>query len=580
MSQSFLFSSFFRTSLAMGSLCGWLLTGEAAQAQTPDWQTAIAVNGATTVTATTSDATGNIYLAGYFVGTLTLGSTTLTTSNTSTDADAFVAKWSPATNSFVWLQAMGGQGYDWATGIAVTNTGVYVAGNFRSSTATFGSTTLLNSGGADVFVAKLQEAGSSSSVAWVQQAGGSGDDLANALTASGSALYLVGTFGSTRVDFGTVMLTTPSSTSYSAFITKLTDAGSTGTFTWAQRAGGTGGYDEARAVAVRGTSLYVAGGFQSTTATFGSLALTKSGTASSGSDVFITKLTDAGATSNFTWVQRAGGTTADLASGLAVNGASIYVVGTFTSPTFTAGSSLLTNPGVDTDEGFAIKLTDGGTAGTFAWAQRLGGASGDYPRAVAVTGPNVYVAGSFNSETATFGSTTLTNNNPDSSADIFLTKLLDAGMTSSFAWTQQAGGSGGDRAYAALLVGNHVYVAGTIAPPVTFGSLAITTSSGSFLASLLDNNTLLASTTAATTAIDFYPNPAHQTATLELPATMRAGQPTTVHLLNSVGQVVGTFTPPVGEAKLLLPLSGLPAGVYTVQAFTSLGPISRRLTVE
>jgi hypothetical protein len=190
MSQSFLVSSFFRASLAGGSLCCWLLTGAAAQAQTPDWQTAVAVNGATTVTATTSDATGNIYLAGYFVGTLTLGSTTLTTSNTSTDADAFVAKWSPATNSFVWLQAMGGQGYDWATGIAVTNTGVYVAGNFRSSTATFGSTTLLNSGGADVFVAKLQEAGSTASLAWVQQAGGSGDDLANALTVSGSALYL------------------------------------------------------------------------------------------------------------------------------------------------------------------------------------------------------------------------------------------------------------------------------------------------------------------------------------------------------------------------------------------------------
>lgn len=579
MSQSFLFSFFFRALQVGGSLLLWLLTAEVAQAQTPDWQTAIAVNGGTTVTATTSDASGNIYLAGYFVGTLTLGNTTLMTSNTSTDADAFVAKWSPASNSFVWLQAMGGLGYDWATGIAATTTGLYVAGNFRSSTATFGTFTLRNAGSADVFVAKILDAGLTSSLSWVQQAGGEGDDLANALTATGSALYLVGTFGSASASFGRFTLPTPSSTSYSAFITKLTDAGSTGSFTWAYRAGGTGGYDEARAVAVSGTSVYVTGGFQSTTATFGSLVLTKKNPASSSSDVFVTKLTDAGNSSSFTWAQQAGGTAADLASGLVTDGASVYVVGTFTSDTFTAGSSSLTNPGVDTEEGFVAKLTDGGTTSNFAWAQRLGGVGRDYPRAIAMQEANLYIAGSFNSTTASFGPTTLTNKNTTSSADIFLTRLLDAGTTSSFRWTQQAGGSGDDRAYALSLAGNQVYVAGTIAPPVTFGSLAVTATGGAFLASLLDN-TLLATAATASAVATLYPNPAHQTTRLQLPAALRAGQPTTVHLLNSMGQVVGTLTQPATVEELALPLRGLPPGMYTVQAIMALGTISRRLTVE
>lgn len=75
-----------------------------------------------------------------------------------------------------------------------------------------------------------------------------------------------------------------------------------------------------------------------------------------------------------------------------------------------------------------------------------------------------------------------------------------------------------------------------------------------------------------------YPNPAHGTTALVLPATLRGGQPVPVAIVNSLGQVVRRATATTDE--LALPLDGLAAGLYTVQASTAAGTISRRLTVE
>jgi hypothetical protein len=77
-----------------------------------------------------------------------------------------------------------------------------------------------------------------------------------------------------------------------------------------------------------------------------------------------------------------------------------------------------------------------------------------------------------------------------------------------------------------------------------------------------------------------YPNPAHGNATLLLPAAVRAGQPSLVQVRTSLGQVVRTAVQPAGAAELVLPLDGLAPGLYTVQAHTAVGIISRRLTVE
>ena len=152
-----------------------------AAAQAPVWQsvravavpTVPALSKSSEVRATAVDAAGNVYLAGNFKNSVTLGGTTLTSLG---GYDVFVAKFNPATNQFVWAQRAGGTNNDFANALAVSGSRVYVAGYFESLTAGFGSTTLTNAGTltsagyADVFVAKLTDAGNTGSFGWAQQA--------------------------------------------------------------------------------------------------------------------------------------------------------------------------------------------------------------------------------------------------------------------------------------------------------------------------------------------------------------------------------------------------------------------------
>ena len=84
-----------------------LLLSAKAAGQAPAWQLALAVAPTTAqgdfaeVTATATDATGSVYLAGSFSGTALFGGLSLSSAG---NKDAFVAKYSPASASFVWVQ--------------------------------------------------------------------------------------------------------------------------------------------------------------------------------------------------------------------------------------------------------------------------------------------------------------------------------------------------------------------------------------------------------------------------------------------------------------------------------------------
>ena len=246
-----------------------------AAAQAPAWQSARAVAAATVaangnnsiVNATSVDAAGNVYLAGQFTNTVVLGGTTLTSLGR---YDVFVAKFNPVSNQFAWAQRAGGTGDDQASSLTISGTSLYVAGNFQSSTANFGPLTLTNEGSADMFIAKITDAGSTVSFTWAQRAGGSGNDNASALAVSGNSVYMVGYFDSTTAGFGPVTLTSVNSDD--VFVTKLTDAGNTSSFAWAQRAGGTGS-DQATALAVSGINIYVVGSLYGSVADFGTTTL-------------------------------------------------------------------------------------------------------------------------------------------------------------------------------------------------------------------------------------------------------------------------------------------------------------------
>ncbi|GAA4002298.1 hypothetical protein GCM10022408_12080 [Hymenobacter fastidiosus] len=530
------------------------------------------------VKATATDAGGNVYLAGHFTGTVSFGTLALTSVGSE---DIFVAKWNPVANIFVWAQRAGGSGYDAVGALVVSGTSVYVAGRFSGATAEFGASTLTNTSpnSSDAFVVKLEDQGFRSSFVWAQSAGGANSESVTAMAVSGSNLYVTGSFDSTGAKFGTTSLSPVGGVYSDLFVAKLTDAGSSGRFAWAERAGGIG-QELARSVAVHGTSVFVAGEYRSPTAAFGSTTLINSSANNNDTDVFVTKLTDAGSSAGFTWTRSAGGRGQDGATAIAVDGTSVYVAGSFNSAQAGFGGLTLTNAGFGYNA-FVVKLTDAGSAAGFTWAQPVG--NGQHPavaQALAVTGTGLYVAGNFWGSTR-FGPTTLPGLG---SADVFVAKLLDAGSTGSFAWARQGGGWDHDYAYTLTVSGSNVYVGGEYySPTADFGTQTIAnpTRHTAFLAYLDELSPLAAGPPAGWQGVSLFPNPARGRTTLRLPPV--AGELTaTLTVLDNLGRLVRTqpVSWPAAGTTAAVELTGLPPGLYQLRVYAGSRQVSRRLVVE
>jgi hypothetical protein len=109
-----------------------------ANAQSPNWKWAKSAGGLADDfgNSITTDASGNVYVTGYFLSaTITFGSYTLTNANTSS-ADFFIVKYD-ALGNVLWAKRAGGTLGDAGNSIStVTSGNVYVAGYFSSSTIT------------------------------------------------------------------------------------------------------------------------------------------------------------------------------------------------------------------------------------------------------------------------------------------------------------------------------------------------------------------------------------------------------------------------------------------------------------
>ena len=566
-----------------------LLAAPLARAQAPAWQTAVGLGGvgASIINATAADASGNVYVTGGFSGTVVLGGTTLTSAGL---RDVFVAKWSPATGSFVWAQRAGGTGEEYANGIAVSGSSVYLIGVFGSTQVAFGTTTLVNAGASptglnyDGYVAKLTDAGGSGSFVWAQGFGGSDREFGNAIGVSGTNVYIAGLFYSASAAFGPIALANSAPTASPAttdvYMARLVDAGATSSFSWAEHTGSAGS-EYCSDLAVSGSSIYLTGSFTGATVSLGTLALANS--TPGPEDIFVTKITDQGTAPRFEWAQRAGGTGTDQALRITANSNGVYIMGRFSgsamaSTTSTFGSTVLANAGL-TDV-FVAKLSDAGSTAGFVWAQQLGGSGYDSAYGLAVRGNSVYVAGNFQG-TATFGPTSFTSRGGD---DVFVARLADAGPTAQVVWAQQAGGTGNDDGYGALIVGSSVYVGGNIGLPATFGSLTVAGSAGTqagFLASITDLVGLATTPAGPLAGTSLYPNPAHATATVQLPPVPGASS-ATLTITDALGRVVRTVTVALPAAGLrhALDLAGLPAGLYAVRVAAGDRSATHRLVVE
>jgi Tfp pilus assembly protein PilZ len=277
-----------------------------------------------------TDVGGNILVTGQFESpSITFGTIILTNAGS---YDMFTAKYDAAGN-ILWANSAGGSASDVAYDIGTDSGGnVFATGGFGSTSLTFGTTVLTNSGANDMFVVKYDTAGH---LLWANSAGAIGDEEGIGIATDASANVLVtGYFTSSSIAFGTTVLTNAGNPDI--LLVKYDAAGNV---LWANSAGGTSS-DFGFCVATdTAGNVLLTGRFMSPSIAFGTTVLATLGF----EDIFVAKYNGTG---NVLWAISAGGTQLDESNGIAIAvGGNILVTGDFGSPSITFGTTILTNSG-------------------------------------------------------------------------------------------------------------------------------------------------------------------------------------------------------------------------------------------
>lgn len=316
--------------------------------------------------------------------------------------------------------------------------------------------------------------------------------IRDAATDAAGNMIVVGNFDG-QIALGSTTLLSAGNTD--AFVAKYLPA--TGTWAWAQSGGGTSA-DAFQRVAVNGSAIYVAGNLTNSAANANGVAfggtgpatntVTQYGAASSSTrDMCLAKYTDNGTSATFQWSQVGGGDGQDQATGLAVNGSSVYVTGTFVNTTADDKHVVFggagTTPGATVVRGACavsnylsdivlVKYTDNGSNATVGWTQVGGGAAVDDAQCLVVNGSSLYMVGAiynsrdnaqgvvFGSDGTTPGTVQVNGISNTTTRDMILVKYQDNGSSAALQWIQVGGGDGLDYGNTVAVSGNTLYVAG------------------------------------------------------------------------------------------------------------------------
>ena len=279
------------------------------------------------------DGLGNVYVIGVFTDQATFGNIALYATNGS---NIFIVKYNSIGN-VLWAKSVGGAS-TFGTDLELDTSGyIYIYGTFTSPTITFGNISFTNTSlppyTQDAFLAKYDVDGN---VQWVRGIGGNSNESAHQIKfdRSRNCLLVTGTFEGSSVIIGNFTVTATNTT-----------PGQFGSAFWAEYAldgsvlrakeEKTNGY-----IAIDGSgNIYLSGSFSSPTITFGNFVLTN--TTPNFSDIFIVKYN---ANWGVIWAKGVGGANADnsLTNAVDITG-SLYILGTFSSPSIVFGNSVLTN---------------------------------------------------------------------------------------------------------------------------------------------------------------------------------------------------------------------------------------------
>jgi hypothetical protein len=316
----------------------------------------------------------------------------------------FIAKYDP-NGSVLWAKRAGRASDDYGRAVITDDqNNVYVAGSFKSSAIIFGSNILTNSDPSeftyDIFITKYDSVGN---ILWSKQEGGLNDEYLRAIAIDTSGnLLAAGHFNSASLSVGPTTLS--SSGLFDIFFVKYDQ---TGSLLWANKGGGTT-TDYCHSIATdRNGNIFIGGGFGSPVLSLDSISLTTA-TAS----MYIAKYNSSG---NILWAKNANGSGSNVQDIATDTSGNVFVTGFFSGPTFSLDTLILNNQG---DYDVFIAAYD--SVGSLTWAKGAGNTLEEEAFSIAVCGPEIYIAGRFQSTTIEFPPFELYNAGAD---DAFLAKI-------------------------------------------------------------------------------------------------------------------------------------------------------------
>lgn len=316
------------------------------------------------------------------------------------------------------LTAGGAPAKEAIKGLMMDNAGnAYVIGNY-SGTITFtgaGGGTYTSAGGQDVFVARFDTYGSCT---WSTSFGSVNDDEGSAIcfvknnttTINPSYFYITGSYGGPVTISGTALTMACGGTA-NAYIARYNVAGVGGTVSNGWANGLSGIICRGLAVEANSTNVFVAGYFDSRMYTPGTCTaiFNNDGTGTAGRDFFVARYTSAGV---FQAALNPMFSTGDCeARGITLNGASLYITGTFKNNLGVVTAGVGTTASGYSDM-FVAQYPTGFTTSVASSAMVYGGGAtttlGSTPQdggtCISATNEGVFIGGSY-VQNATFTST-------------------------------------------------------------------------------------------------------------------------------------------------------------------------------
>lgn len=368
-----------------------------------------------------ADAAGNVYIAGYYMTSIVIGTTTLVAQDSSSTnvGDIFIAKLD-ASGNVLWAKSAGGAVADAVNGITADAAGnVYITGLYRSRYFRFGNNiTLFNPAASsanffvntDIYVAKYDASGTPQWAKNTQAAGGGFNEGKSICVDAAGNVLVAGTFYLPSIAFGTNTLT--GTAAVNLFVTKYDNAGNV---TWAKTAtaAGSGAINHtANGVTTDASNnVYFTGSSIASTLTMGSSSIVNSG-------CIIGKLDPTGTA---LWLKAAGRGSA-IGTGISKdNSGNVYATGYFDGMNCIFGTDTIKNKntGGNNEDIFVTKYS---TSGSAMWAVGAGGIFRDISNGITVDGNGNAIITGLNKNTAlTFGTLSLTCTG--SYNDIFIAKM-------------------------------------------------------------------------------------------------------------------------------------------------------------